>query len=236
MVGLRGVLAREAPQHVPGQQLLDRFVVCQSHRSSSVQHPAELAHGRERPGLHGPERDPELLGDHDLGVAPRSTPSRAPVAAPREGSSSASRTSLRRTPRESSSTTSSARSSPVTGSRFAARSARLRRRSSRRTVSTARWCTNERKNVRNGASSGVVGLGGSPQGHERVVDDVLRQDLLAGEPVGQPVGGRASSVGTARRTLLDRLRRGVDGAPGRPGRWRARASSCITRPEWPVGG
>ena len=65
------------------------------------------------------------------------------------------------------------------------------------------------------AAGGIVGLGGPPERHEGVVDDVLRQDLLAGEAVGEPVGGRrVAAVELVERRPIAR-RRGAGGAPGR---------------------
>ena len=41
-----------------------------------------------------------------------------------------------------------------------------------------------------GAAGGVEGLGGAPQGQERVVHHLLGETLLPGDPVGQPEGRR----------------------------------------------
>jgi glutaredoxin len=55
------------------------------------------------------------------------------------------------------------------------------------------------------AARGVVGLWGAPEGHERVMDDVLGQDLLAGEPVGKPVCRRSvPAVELVERTSISR--------------------------------
>ena len=67
-VGPGGVLSGQPAQHVAGEQLLD-VVVLLRHLVLSSESSPQLAHGGERPRLHGADRDAELLGDHRLGPA-----------------------------------------------------------------------------------------------------------------------------------------------------------------------
>ena len=148
---------------------------------------------------------------------PGNTPSRAPVVVSGERPSSASRTSRRRIAMiPASSTTSAPGSSSATGSRFAARSVRL-------PAAAPRGGRVDRPMVHQGqeerperAASGVEGLRGPPEGQEGVVNHVLRQDLLAGQPIRQAVGRAANTGGTARR----RRRR----SPEERRRWSSRSS------------
>ena len=152
----------------------------------ALEHAPELAHGGEGSCLHGSEGKAPLIRDASLGPALkiRQLHHLSLLRRPTR----ARRTSTRRAASQSSRVTMSAMSSSSTGSGFT-RAERRRSRSSRRTVSTARWSTRERKKDRRSPRR-IEGLGGAPEGHEGVVDDLLGQQVVAGDAEGEPVGRR----------------------------------------------
>ena len=75
---------------------------------------------------------------------------------------------------------------------------------------------------------GIERLGGPPERHERVVDHVLGQHLLTRQAIRQPVGRRRVAVVEGVERARGRPRTAAGAAPGRRRRRSPCRSSCIT--------